>query len=91
MTASCSTEWERLRKVNTTGNRPTTYYLAGGLWEEGANGPSRTYYQFRGSVVVMRTTQTNGSTTAAYLNGDHLGSASVASDTNGNILGLRKH
>jgi len=60
----------------------TTYYI-GGLYEVDSDGATRSYYIMGGQGLAMRL-QNGGSQSVVYLNGDHLGSVSMATDSSGN-------
>jgi len=89
---------ERAERTRASGNY-TTYYI-GGLVEadwQSTNGGStfqqitqRFLYTFNGQVVAQRTIDYNTGETLTYLHGDHLGSASLATDVNGNNAGQRE-
>jgi RHS repeat-associated protein len=77
---------QRVKKVNTAGGTGLVSYYIGGMWEEDSNGTTRALYQFGGKAMAQRTTLAGGSSSVVYLNYDHLGSASVASDGSGNVV-----
>lgn len=64
----------------------TTFFLGGGLWEEDTDGTTRTIYQFNGQVLAQRTDRAGALVNLLYLYNDHLGSASLAIDQNGNVV-----
>ena len=73
-------------RVSSTRNGLTTFYL--GLWEENSYGVKKAYYQFGSGTVAMRV-QDGTATGVTYLHGDHLGSVSLATSSNGTIASLQ--
>ncbi len=63
-------------RLSRTRSGVTTVYL--GLWEEETSGTKRAQYKFGGQVIAQRDVNAG---TVTYIHGDHLGSASLA--TNG--------
>jgi RHS repeat-associated protein len=64
-------------RVKVVRGSTSTVYLEG-LWEEVVGGAAKAYYSFNGQVAVMYTSSPSAFT---YLHNDHLGSASVATDS----------
>jgi hypothetical protein len=71
--------------VKSIVNGVTTYYV-GGYYEyedNGSNTTERKYYSATGMRIAMRTTVNGTNDTLNWLLGDHLGSTSMTTDSNG--------
>jgi RHS repeat-associated protein len=74
-------------RVKVVRGSTTTVYLEG-LWEEPLGGAPKLYYTFNGQAAVMYTYSPSAFT---YLHTDHLGSVSVATDSNHAVLSQQEY
>jgi RHS repeat-associated protein len=81
---SYDADGERVKLVRGS---TTTVYLEG-LWEEPVGGAPKLYYSFNGQLVVLYTYSPSAFT---YLHADHLGSVSVATDSNHALVSQQEY
>lgn len=70
-------------QVSRSRSGTITYYF-GGMWEEDSTGTIRAMYSFGGKIVATRQ-RVSGVDTVSYLQGDHLGSVSLATSSSGAV------
>jgi RHS repeat-associated protein len=75
----------RVRREHAGG---TTVYAAGGLWEETIGGARRSVYTLQGRTVAQRDGATGQ---VLWLHGDHLGSVSVVTDQQGQVVSRQQY